>query len=681
MDTQPKTLADLPSNRRVPLLPVLCFIAAVAFKGFQYLLQGPLGTVREFPVDRNIIAIFYIALGTAYLLAPKARVLCSRLLLVSVYLVPIWFLLRPVAANNLSYAYVIAYFTVFVGVLYFLVSPNQILAFTSIQVITWTVTLTVHADESDSVQVHLFGAVLLLIAALTYILRRSEQGLRTQLAEEGQYFKALFSESPDAQIILERDIIVDHNEELHRFLPEGTTCVGRSVIDLFLSVRSAPAPACESSFRAFLNSPTVAGRDRFACDFGFQVTPDEVRWGDILVKRLPLNPSRCLVTIRDTTERRLAVSRAEAAAKERAEFLSTMSHEIRTPLSGIIGLVRLLRDDSRNYHERTRDFETLETTSQVLMDLINGVLDLSKLKSGSVALSSESVNIRSLIDTVVQSFSPVAQTKGIAIAAEVDVPDDRFVLADRGRLLQVLANLLSNAVKVTTRGGVTLSARELSATGGEAVLALAVTDTGPGIPESEQQTIFNEYHHVSTGGETGTGLGLSIVRQILALYESNIEVDSELGRGSTFRFELRLPLGTPSEEEVTAPVRDLLMHVAIVEDDRVNRLVLRRTLERWGSTVREYGSAESALVGLETHPVDAVVLDLQLPGMDGLELSRRLREAGIVDGVPVVLLSAGIEACTEFEATAAGVTACLSKPFDDAELRRALSGLEGSPSQ
>jgi len=389
------------------------------------------------------------------------------------------------------------------------------------------------------------------------------------------------------------------------------------------------------------------------------------------------SPERQLVTAsgRDVTgerrhqaELKRAMREAEAATSAKSAFLATMSHEIRTPIAGVIGLLNLLLDTSLDDVQHGYARATL-TSAESLLTVLNDVLDFSKIESGRMTIERLPFDPRTIIRDAVALFEVAARNKGIALNAELALPDALTLLGDPGRVRQVLLNLLSNAVKFTAHGEIEVSARIEPINGDTHDLVLVVRDSGIGMTREAMARLFEPFVQADSSTARrygGTGLGLAISRRLCELMGGRIDVQSEPERGSRFTVRMRCErvAVTPSTREVQVPARSFAGHVLLAEDDPVSALVATRLLTRLGLTVRRVTSGREALIAIEHETFDIVLMDLQMPELDGLEATRRIRAAEQPRRhVPIVALTANVFEDDRLRCLEAGMNGFLTKPL------------------
>jgi PAS domain S-box-containing protein len=321
---------------------------------------------------------------------------------------------------------------------------------------------------------------------------------------------------------------------------------------------------------------------------------------------------------------------ASVAARAKADFLANMSHEIRTPLNAIIGMTDLLLD-SRLPHRVHEHLDTVRTSSDSLLAIINDILDFSKIESGQLELESCPVQVRECVEAVLDLSAATAAQKGLELLywIEADVPPS--ILSDRTRIQQILLNLATNAVKFTESGEVVIRVRCHREPGAKAFLHFSVRDTGIGIPEEVRDRLFQVFSQVDSSTTRrfgGTGLGLAISRRLAEIMGGKIWVASALGKGADFQFIIPLlPAPEPPPEVLQKPALDLTgIHVLIVDDNATNRWILSEQTRSWGMVPREVTGGTEALALEESgEKVDLVLLDVQMPDMDGYTLAGELR--------------------------------------------------------
>ncbi len=372
-----------------------------------------------------------------------------------------------------------------------------------------------------------------------------------------------------------------------------------------------------------------------------------------------------------------AKEHAEAATKTKEQFLSTMSHEIRTPLNAIIGMTHLLKND-RLEGEMAENVEILEFSAQNLLSLINSVLDISKMEAGKMAFEQANFDLPVLIQNTVEIFKVRAEEKGIFLRSNIDKNIPKSLLGDSTRLSQILNNLIGNALKFTDEGTITITVRLLHHKPEKVELLFAVSDTGIGISSEKINAIFEDFSQAEEDTSRkygGTGLGLAITKQLVELQGGTINVMSTMMVGSTFSFQLGFKIG--KIETITANLPDATniknlkgVNILIVEDNKVNQILVKKFLSNWGAKFEIAENGQIAVDLFKKNNFDVILMDLQMPVMDGYESARQMRllEENTDKFTPIIALTASTLLNERERIVQVGMNDFLSKPFNPNEL-------------
>ena len=383
-------------------------------------------------------------------------------------------------------------------------------------------------------------------------------------------------------------------------------------------------------------------------------------------------------------QNRINLQRHDLSAKAKTEFLARMSHEIRTPMNGIIGMTEIALQDGQNETNRIECLKKIKSSSNYLLGLLNDILDMSKIESGKMKLVKEKANLAKLIEDITPMIEARIDSKSINYVTDVELKHSWFVF-DSLRINQILVNFLSNAIKYSNTGGnIRLTVKESIINDKESELYFAVSDDGAGIADNRQEAVFRSFEQADDSKlarRQGTGLGLTISNRLVHMMDSDINLESEVGKGSTFSFSVRFEV---VPEDIVVSNEDSNSYdftgkrVLAVEDNELNMEIVKTLLEKYGIIVDEAYDGQQAvdiMMKAKPHYYDLILMDIMMPVMDGLEATRRIRQmdSEYCHNVPIIAMSANAFDEDVKRSLECGMNDHISKPINVSKLERALS--------
>jgi PAS domain S-box-containing protein len=508
--------------------------------------------------------------------------------------------------------------------------------------------------------------------------------------ENAEYYRALVQTNPDPVFVVNREgYITDVNPAAEMAANAGREKLIGSEFSILFTKEKEAKKACRKIFKqGTLRDHELTFREGTLTDvfLGGSVYMNEK--GEVEGIMITLHDISALKKnerklIRANKKAEKARRMAEDAMKAKQQFLSNMSHEIRTPMNSIIGFTKVIMKTELT--EKQREYlSAIKLSGDTLIVLINDILDLAKVDAGKMTFERIPFRIRESVSAMLHLFETRIQEKNIRLFKEFDPSIPKVLVGDPVRLRQVVLNLISNAVKFTSHGSITMGMKLKKEDSDNATLEFSITDTGIGIPANKIDSVFEMFEQAGNNTTRlygGTGLGLAIVKQLVENQGGNVWVKSEPGKGSSFGFSLTfgktdVKIQTEAEAETTLRPRKKIkgIHVLVAEDNTLNQLLMKTILSDFGFTLDIAPDGKTAMEKLEKTRYDIVLMDLQMPGASGFEVTEFVRQK-LRSGVPIIALTADVTDADVKKCKAVGMNDYVSKPVDDKLLYNKMLGL------
>jgi PAS domain S-box-containing protein len=495
---------------------------------------------------------------------------------------------------------------------------------------------------------------------------------------KGSFYKSVAEDGSDIIFIVDyHGNIMYHNSSVRETLGyRASSLVGKNFFDFI-------PPQLLPDFKKEIKKST---KKRFNKSIEFQFLAKDKSYRYLEFNSVNLKQREgiegLILDCRDISQRKKDAEELMRAQKAKEQFLANISHEIRTPINGIAGMASLLSQNPTKEEQRTY-LNAIKSAADNLKVIINDILDLASIESGKLQLEKIGFNLNDLLHSLIDTFGVQASEKGVNLSYTLAKDVNKVFIGDPVRLNQILINLISNAIKFTHTGSIHVSVKSERVKDKKYFLRFDIADTGIGIPKGKLQTIFESFSQADasvTRKYGGTGLGLTIVKQLVELQKGTIRVSSKENEGSTFSFTIAYQLGKTEffdETKLYKPKNNNQLknaYVLLVEDNDINRLYASSILKMWGCL---FETAENGVVALEkirNHAFDIILMDIQMPVMDGFETTKAIRQGDSKKSrIPIIALTANATQKDFEKCIAAGMNDCITKPFTQDDLFKSLT--------